>query len=191
MPLTAYLPSGFQHGHENQLFDTLVQLLKSRYDALPEPYVLIGNVMFEGHEMDAVFLKGDGICILEMKNHGGQLHFSENTQWFAGEHEVIGGNQPNPFLQVRKYRFALRNYLRARERQILRRWREVQWSDISAVVLFARPIQFDNRVLGALVFLSPFASANARIDLSLARSHPWETQRQIVRSPFLRRLATS
>jgi len=57
MPFTAYLPSGFQHGHENQLFDTLVQLLKSHYDAFPEPSVFIGNAMFEGHEMDALFLK--------------------------------------------------------------------------------------------------------------------------------------
>jgi hypothetical protein len=150
MPFTAYLPSGFQHHHENELFDAAVQSLKLQFDRLPDPHVLIGNVMFEGHEMDGVFLKPDGICIVEMKNHGGQVHFSENTQWFAGSHEVRGGSYVNPFQQVRTYRYALRNYLRARARQILQRQREVKSSQISGLVLFAREIHFDDRVLGAL-----------------------------------------
>src|SRR4051794_27405716 len=115
MPFAAYLPSGFQHRHENEMFDAIVQLLTTKFAEAAEPHVLIGNVMFEGHEMDGVFIKPDGICIIEMKSHGGQVLFTENTQWFAGEHEVRGGNHANPFQQVRTYRFALRNYLRARE----------------------------------------------------------------------------
>ncbi|RYD68926.1 MAG: NERD domain-containing protein, partial [Verrucomicrobiaceae bacterium] len=150
MSFAAYLPSGFQHRHENELFDAVVRTLHARFDGVPGAHVLIGNVMFEGHEMDGVLLKPNGICIIEMKNHGGQVHFSENTQWYAGSHEVRGGNQPNPFQQVRTYRFALRNYLRAREEQILQKGREAEWSHISGVVLFGREIQFDDRVLGAL-----------------------------------------
>ena len=150
MPFTAYLPSGFQHNHENELFDAVVQLLTVRCGRLPQPHVLIGNVMFEGHEMDGVFLKPDGICIVEMKNHGGRVYFTENTQWFAGPYEVRGGNHSNPFQQVRTYRFALRNYLHARQGQILQRTREVEWSHISGLVLFAREIQFDDQVLGTL-----------------------------------------
>lgn len=97
MPFTAYLPSSFQHNHENELFEKVVESLTRRCSQSPEQHVLVGNVMFEGHEMDGVFFKPDAICIVEMKNHGGQVHFSENTQWFAGAHEVRGGNHPNPF----------------------------------------------------------------------------------------------
>lgn len=150
MPFTAYLPSGFQHRHENELFDAVVQLLTTKFGAATEPHVLIGNVMFEGHEMDGVLLKPNGICIIEMKSHGGQVLFTENTQWFAGEHEVRGGNHANPFQQVRTYRFALRNYLQAREAQILRQGRLVEWNHIAGMVLFGQEIQFDDRVLGAL-----------------------------------------
>lgn len=150
MPFTAYLPSGFQHRHENELFEELVQSLATRFSGSPERHVLIGNVMFEGHEMDGVFLKPDGICIVEMKSHGGQVHFTENTQWFAGQHEVRGGNHANPFQQVRTYRFALRNYLRVRELQILRQPHLVEWNHIAGMVLFGREIQFDDTVLGAL-----------------------------------------
>lgn len=150
MPFTAYLPSGFQHRHENEQFDAVVQSLNARFGGSPEPHVLIGNVMFEGHEMDGVFLKPNGICIIELKSHGGQIHFTENTQWFADRQEVRGGNHANPFQQVRTYRFALRNYLRARETQILRQPRTVEWNHIAGMVLFAREIQFNDAVLGAL-----------------------------------------
>ena len=150
MPFTAYLPSGFQHSHENELFHAVVQLLTAKFGGVPEPHVLIGNVIFEGHEMDGVLLKPNGICIIEMKSHGGQVLFTENTQWFAGEHEVRGGNHTNPFQQVRTYRFALRNFLQAREAQILRPGRLVEWNHIAGIVLFGREIQFDDRVLGAL-----------------------------------------
>src|SRR5271166_1665200 len=150
MPFTAYLPSGFQHNHENELFDAVVQSLTVRCGQLPEPHVLIGNVMFEGHEMDGVFLKPDGICIVEMKNYGGQVHFTENTQWFADKQEVRGGSKTNPFLQVRTYRIALRNYLHARQGQFLHRPRDVAWRHIDGLVLFAREMQFDDRVLGGL-----------------------------------------
>ena len=150
MPFTAYLPSGFQHPHENELFNAVVQSLAARFGGSAEPHVLIGNVMFEGHEMDGVFLKPNGICIIEMKSHGGQIHFTENTQWFADRQEVRGGNHANPFQQVRTYRFALRNYLRAREAQILRQPNTVEWNHIAGMVLFAREIQFNDAVLGAL-----------------------------------------
>jgi len=149
MPFTAYLPSGFQHRHENEQFDAVVQSLAARFAGSPEPHVLIGNVMFEGHEMDCVFLKPNGVCIIEMKSHGGQVHFTENTQWFADRHEVKGGNRANPFQQVRMYHVALRNYLQ-RNTQVFDRPRRIGWNDVAGLVLFARDIQFDDRVLGPL-----------------------------------------
>ncbi len=150
MPFTAYLPSSFQHPHENEQFDAVVQSLAARFGASPQPHVLIGNVMFEGHEMDGVFLKPNGICIIEMKSHGGQIHFTENTQWFADQNEVRGGSHANPFQQVRTYRFALRNYLSTRAAQVLHQPRTVEWNHIAGMVLFAKPIQFNDAILGAL-----------------------------------------
>jgi hypothetical protein len=84
-----------------------------------------------------------------MKSHGGQMHFTENTQWFAGENEVKGGNHANPFQQVRTYHVALRNYLR-RNTQILCQPRAIAWNDVAGLVLFAGDIQFDDCVLGPL-----------------------------------------
>src|SRR5687767_1130150 len=104
MPFEAYLTAGFQHRHENDMFAALVKILMSRFGASESLYVLIGNVLFEGSDVDAVLLKPDGICIIEMKSHGGKVKFTESTPWTVGASEVRGGSKVNPFLQVRAYR---------------------------------------------------------------------------------------
>jgi hypothetical protein len=148
MPLEAYLPRGFEHAHENAAFELLVQSLRQSLGHSAARHVLIGNVMFSGSEMDAVLFKPDAICIIEMKDHGGPIQFSENGTWRADGREVKGGTKENPFIQVRGYRIALRNWLEDLEDQLeLHPRPDGYWRDICAVILFARDIQFDERQL--------------------------------------------
>ena len=146
MSFTAYLPSGFEHPHENVMFENLVQSLRSRFEAATEPHYLIGNVMLDGQEIDALLLKPNAACVIEMKNYGGMIHFSENGDWFADEIVVRGGGHLNPFRQVRAYKFAVLNYLHNREIRFLERQREIGWGQISGMVLFGKPIQFDEQL---------------------------------------------
>lgn len=152
MPFTAYLPSGFQHRHESEAFDVLVKLLHEKFDSSAGSHILIGNVMIAGNEMDAVLFKPNGIAIVELKDYGGKVHFSENSEWQADDRVVRGGTKINPFVQVRGYRFNLRSWLVDLEQQLeLHPRPRGAWQDISALVLFSRDIQFDDRVLmGAL-----------------------------------------
>ena len=78
-----------------------------------------------------------------MKNYGGMIHFSENGDWFADELVVRGGRHVNPFRQVRAYKFAILNYFHNRGTRFLERQREMGWGQISGMVLFGKPIQFD------------------------------------------------
>lgn len=150
MPFEAYLTAGFQHRHENDMFAALVENLMARFGSSESLHILIGNVRFEGNDMDAVFLKTDGICIIEMKSHGGKVNFTENTPWIVGTSQVKGGSKVNPFEQVRMYRVGLTRFFRNREQEILKRKRLVAWDRLSGVVLFGNPVQFDDRVLGGL-----------------------------------------
>lgn len=150
MPFEAYLTAGFQHRHENDMFAALVEKLMAKFANDPAPHVLIGNIMFEGNDLDALFLKQDGICIIEMKSHGGKVNFTESTPWIVGTSTVKGGSKINPFQQVRAYRLGVKNFFRNREREILRRNRLVMWDHISGVVLFGNPVEFDERILGGL-----------------------------------------
>src|SRR5690348_5624564 len=98
MSFEAYLVRGFEHPHENEMFAELVKALQSSFDSLPGRHVMIGNVMFDGNDIDVLFLKSTGICVLEMKAYGGKVLFRENTPWLVGDREVVGGSRENPFL---------------------------------------------------------------------------------------------
>ena len=132
------------------MFDALVAALEEKCGGLPDPHYLIGNILFEGEELDAVFIKPNAICVIEMKNYGGLIHFSENGPWFAGEVEVRGGAHGNPFRQTRSYRFTLLNYLSNRQAEILGAGRETNWGHLSCMVLFGQDITFDRTLPGTL-----------------------------------------
>ncbi len=146
MPFEAYLPAAFSHIHENMMFDTLVRSLEKSCANSIVPHYLVGNVLFNGQDLDGVFLKPGTICVVELKNYGGMIHFSENSDWFADETVVQGGRQGNPFLQVRANKFKLLEYLVTRERDILNQERSVKWGHISGMVVFGKNIHFDEQL---------------------------------------------
>lgn len=150
MPFEAYLTAKYEYPHENEMFAALVRQLMAKFDSAPDTHVLIGNIMFEGNDLDAVFLKPYGIAVIEMKGHGGKVTFHESTPWKVGNSDVVGGTRPNPFRQVRDYRRGVSNFLANREKEILRSQRQVRWDQVSGVVLFGNNIEFDEYVLGGL-----------------------------------------
>lgn len=150
MPFEAYLTAKYEHPHENEMFAALVARLMAKFGADPAPHVLIGNIMFEGNDLDALYLKPNGIAIIEMKGHGGKVTFHESTPWKVGNSDVVGGTRPNPFRQVRDYRRGVSNFLANREKEILGTQRQVRWDQVSGVVVFGKPIEFDDYVLGGL-----------------------------------------
>jgi len=150
MPFEAYLTAKYEHPHENEMFAALVAALMAKFGSVTAPHVLIGNIMFEGNDLDAVYLKSNGIAVIEMKGHGGKVTFHESTPWKVGNSDVVGGTRPNPFRQVRDYRRGVSNFLANRESEILKPQRQVRWDQVSGVVLFGKPIEFDEYVLGGL-----------------------------------------
>lgn len=154
MPFEAYLTAGFQHGHENDMFGQLVDRLQARFGQEPAPHILIGNLLVEGNDLDAFFLKPGSISVIEMKAHGGRLSFSENFPWqitHNGNSSIVkGGSKENPYIQARLYRRGLRDFLVNHQREILRKSRLIVWDHVSAVVLFGGKLEFDARVLGGL-----------------------------------------
>jgi superfamily I DNA/RNA helicase len=150
MAFDAYLFRSYEHSHEAEMFTKLIDSLHQRFANFPGKHILIGNPMINGHDIDALFLKSTGICIVEMKAHGGKILFRENTPWLVGGQEVKGGAKINPFLQVRTYRFGLHHFLRDNEREILQGPRVVRWDHVAGMVVFGQPIQFEDQALNGL-----------------------------------------
>ena len=149
MPLTHRLFQPFEHPHETEMWDALVsQLGKSLAN---EEAVLMGNFLVNGKELDALLVRRKSISVIELKDYRGLIHFSENDDWFADEAVVIGGNQRNPFHQVRNNKFAVLERLSSG-------WttsggngqKPPHWGHISGVVVFSGPAKFDERLPGSI-----------------------------------------
>ena len=139
MALKVSITEPFTHRHETRMFedlaDSLAPYLRDNGDSH-----LIGNVMCNGRELDGVLLKQNAICVIELKAYSGQIQFSENQQWWADDQIIQGGNQQNPFRQVRYNKFGLLDFL---NRHTEGKIKPQNWGRISGAVIFQSPIVFD------------------------------------------------
>lgn len=112
MTFKAYRATPFSHAHENHAFNHLHDLLLSYWGEQDEPLHLLGNFYVDGNEIDALVIKRNAIIVIDFKDYGGNLTFSENGRWRIDGKEVRGGNKTNPYQQIRDNKFQLLNYLK-------------------------------------------------------------------------------
>lgn len=144
MTIQAYRTQPFKTTHENRIFDALMKELKRLWGDSEDLVLLLGNFYCQGSEIDAAVLKRDSITVIDFKDYEGRISFSENARWLAGNVEVRGGNKPNPFIQIKDNKFAL---LKSLEIISLPSDRQPNLGHISGLVLFHKPITFDDRQL--------------------------------------------
>jgi len=139
--VSAYRTQPFSTTHENRAFDELYDELLRVWGDTEEPVVLLGNFLCQGSEIDIAVIKRDSISVVDVKNYGGRIVFSENGPWYADDAPVKGGNKQNPFIQLRDNKYALLDVLNG-----ISEWpskRQPKLGHISAIVLFQEPIEFD------------------------------------------------
>jgi superfamily I DNA/RNA helicase len=108
MPLIAKTLEDFEYPHEERGFKELAEILRPQFEGSDRDVWLLGNLMCNGLELDALLIKNDTITVIELKSYSGHISAGENGPWFANGHiEVKGGSNENPFRQVRKYRIGL------------------------------------------------------------------------------------
>jgi superfamily I DNA/RNA helicase len=104
-------------------------------------FFLIGNLMINNGEFDALLIGPNSLIVIEMKDYAGGVtfEFSENGSWKSDDgREIRGGKKENPFRQVRANKYAMADWMRHRfpayktERDPL--------GHISAAVVFSQPV---------------------------------------------------
>jgi len=146
MPVKAFLNSRFTTTHENQIFDELIIKLNQRYADSEELVMLIGNFYCEGNEIDAMIVKHDSISVIDFKNYGGKIEFSENDKWKADGTEIKGGNKRNPYIQIRTNKFAVLDFFK-NNKGVFEEGNQINFGHISGIVLFHQSILFENKIL--------------------------------------------
>lgn len=140
MSLSIYKVSEFETTHEREQFEKLSEILKTKFDKHDDNHLLIANPSFENRDIDAVFIKRNGITVIELKNYGGKLTIAENGDWKCNGITVKGGsNGKNPYMQVKLNKTGLCS--------VFNTWiykPYVNLSHVSAVVLFNQSIEIES-----------------------------------------------
>jgi hypothetical protein len=148
MTFKAFRGSAFNHSHENKAFNDLHDLLQQHWSEQDEPLYLIGNFFVGGKELDALVVKRNAIIVIDFKNYGGEVKFSENNRWTCDGVPVKGGNSINPYQQLRANKFTLLEYIKS-DRISLKS--DPNLGHIAALTLFQQPIQFDEQQVPAKI----------------------------------------
>lgn len=144
MVIQAYRTQLYTTTHENRIFDALLNKLEEVWGSSEEIVLLLGNFQCQGYEIDAAVLKKHSITVIDFKDYGGIINFSENGKWFADGTQIKGGNKLNPFIQIKNNKFAL---LKALEKISFPSGNQPNLGHISGLALFHKPIKFDERQL--------------------------------------------
>ena len=140
MTFKAFRGCAFNHSHENKAFNDLHDLLQQHWSEQDEPLYLFGNFFVGGKELDALVVKRNAIIVIDFKNYGGEVKFSENNRWTCDGVPVKGGNSINPYQQLRTNKFALLEYIKSDRISLIS---DPNLGHIAALTLFQQPIQFD------------------------------------------------
>lgn len=107
MTIHAYYGDVSHLKNEQKMFEDLLTQLKLHQGNSEDWIYLFYNTMWSGQEIDVIAFTKEAIVVIDLKNYSSNLVGSENGEWqINGELEVQGGSQINPFVQIRKNRFA-------------------------------------------------------------------------------------
>ena len=140
MGFKAFRGSAFNHSHENQAFNSLHDMLSAEWEERDDQLYLFGNFFAAGKEFDALVLKNNAIIVIDFKNFGGVITFSENGPWYCDDAVVKGGNSRIPFLQIRNNKFALLDYIKSGHIELPSR---PNLGHIAGLVMFHQTIKLD------------------------------------------------
>lgn len=153
MAFKAYLVEQFENTHENTFFRIVSTELETLFSQAHGLSVLLGNVSCNGNQIDAIFISRGKFIIIDFKDYGGNLTFSQNDSWKINDgvtSSIVrgGGGNRNPFNQVRDYKFSVLNYLNNYTTNFLDANHDnFNLGHISAMILFQQPINFDRTTL--------------------------------------------
>jgi len=149
MPVKAFLNSKFSNTHENIIFDELIKRLEERWSNSEELVILIGNFFYNNKDIDAMLIKKDSIILIDFKDYGGKVNFSENSIWTCDGLEVKGGSFINPFMQLRASKGNISHFFTENVEEIFQgKNKKTSYYDIYSMVLFHRKIEIKNKIPG-------------------------------------------
>lgn len=117
MTIKCFFGDYTSHANEKKMLEQFLTQLQPIYGNSNEWVYVIYNAMWNGQEIDLVCITQNGFIVADLKNYSGSLTGQENGEWKITNYSnelltVKGGGQINPFVQVRKNRYAIMDWLK-------------------------------------------------------------------------------
>ena len=140
MAFKSFLNFKYSNTHENRIWNKLVHVLQAEYGSIDEEVYLVGNLLADGKELDALLVKEDAVIVIDFKDYGGTLVISENEPWTISGIE-INSNRKNPFAQLSDNKYAVLATLKKKLPSGYESW--INIGHINALALFHQSINYD------------------------------------------------
>lgn len=105
------------HKNEVTMLNRFLSQLQLDWNEPEEWIYVIFNAMWNGEEIDVVCFTPHAIIVADLKNYDGHLSGGENGHWEINTGteiiEVKGGGQINPYVQIRKNKFSVINWIKS------------------------------------------------------------------------------
>lgn len=155
MPLKVYR-NKFEHVHENIFFRKLALDLIKLFENRNEFAVLIGNPSIldeDGNKVapDAIFISNSSFNILDFKNYEGEITLPETQNfeigsWLRGNIVIKGGNQVNPYVQLKNHKRKVGDYLNYHKASFLSKSSKFHTNFIDCIVCFINEVKLTGEI---------------------------------------------
>jgi len=152
-----WMGSEFEHAHEMRALRVVLAQMVEHFGASSDLYLVLVNFYCDGADIDLTIIKRDAVIVQDLKECDDPVVGGPNGDWRIRGGGVLNEGRPNPYQQLRKYRYALMNYLNLHRHDFLPRQK-------------AHQVSFEH--VSALVVFSPIMSAETRIEIP-ARDRKW------------------
>ena len=120
MSIHCYFGDFSSHTQELRMLDSFLNQLQLDWATENKWIYIIYNAIWDGQEIDMVCFTEHAIVVADFKNYTGKLGGKENGPWtmLTPSDEMIevkGGNQLNPFVQIRKNKYVVMEWLNAQQ----------------------------------------------------------------------------
>jgi hypothetical protein len=144
-----WMGTEFEHAHEMRALRAVLGQMVERFGDDKELYLLLANFFCEGEEIDLAVVKKKAVIIIELKECDAAVIGGPNGAWrIQGDGVLNEGRRHNPYQQVRKYRYALMNYLNLHRYDFLpaQKAQQVSFEHVSGLVVFTPTMSPDSQI---------------------------------------------
>ena len=140
MTVELWLGSEFEHAHEMRALREVLGQMVDHFADARDLYLLLANFFCGGEEIDLAVVKRNAVIVVELKECDAPVVGGPNGDWrIEGGGILNAGRRHNPYQQVRKYRYALMNYLNQHRAEFLpqQKARQVSFEHVSGLIAFS------------------------------------------------------